>query len=125
MSNIVRLTASDGSKVEFIDEVKAQGGMKDVKFSPDKRYVVAFLREKSNPETKSRLEMITGPYRERIFNQEGGEYLQKLYCWPTAVVEHNGRLGVVVPFYRDNFFFRYGSRNHDMLGIKGKEKDGK
>ncbi len=125
MSNVVRLTASDGSTVEFIDEVKAQGGMKDVKFSPDNRYVVAFLREQSDPETRARLEMITGTYRERIFNQEGGDYLKKLYCWPTAVVEHEGRLGVVAPFYRKNFFFRYGSRNNDMLGIKGKEKDGK
>lgn len=123
--NVVRLVASDGSTVEFIDEVKAQGGMKDVKFSPDKSYVVAFLREDSDPETRARLEMITGTYRERIFNQEGGQYLQKLYCWPTAVVEHEGRLGVVAPFYRKNFFFRYGSRNNDMLNIKGKEKDGK
>jgi len=69
--------------------------------------------------------MITGTYREKIFNQEGGEYLKKLFCWPTAVVEHQGKLGVVSPFYRDCFFFQYGSRNDDMLGIKGKDKDGK
>ena len=69
--------------------------------------------------------MITGAYRERIFGQEGGSYLQNLYCWPTAVVEWQGRLGVVAPFYRPCFFFEHGSRNNDMLGIKGKEKDGK
>ena len=123
--NIITLKASNGETIQFIDEVKAQGGMKDVKFSPNRDYVVAFFREKADPATRERLEMITGQYRERIFNQEGGEYLKNLYCWPTAVVEHEGRLGVVVPFYRSCFFFEYGSRNNDMLNIKGKDKDGK
>lgn len=125
MSNIITLTATNGETILFIDEIKAQGGMKDVMFAPDKRYVVAFYRGETDPATRERLEMITGPYRERIFSQEGGDYLQKLYCWPTAVVEYRGRLGVVVPFYRDCFFFAHGSRNHDMLAIRGKEKDGK
>lgn len=125
MSNIVTLTASNGETIQFVNEVKAQGGMKDVMFSPDKSYVVAFFREKADPAMRERLEMITGRYRERIFNQAGGEYLKKLYCWPTAVVEHEGRLGVVSPFYRSCFFFEYGSKNNDMLNIKGKDKDGK
>lgn len=125
MANIVRLTATNGEQIEFVDEVKAQGGMKDVMFSPNRDYVVAFFREPADAETKERLEMITGQYRERIFNQEGGEYLKKLYCWPTAVVEYKGKLGVVSPFYRDCFFFQYGSKNGDMNNIKGKDKDGK
>ena len=99
--------------------------MKDVYFSPDGGYVVAFYRREADADTRERLEMITGAYRERIFGQEGGSYLQNLYCWPTAVVEWQGRLGVVAPFYRPCFFFEHGSRNNDMLGIKGKEKDGK
>ena len=125
MSNIITLTATNGETIQFINETKAQGGMKDVMFSPQRDYVVAFFREKADAATRERLEQITGLYRERIFNQEGGEYLKKLYCWPTAVVEYNGKLGVVSPFYRDCFFFEYGSRNNDMLGIKGKDKDGK
>lgn len=125
MSTIVTLTASNGETIQFVNDIKAQGGMKDVMFSPDKRYVVAFFRDKADPATRERLEMITGPYRERIFHQEGGDYLKNLYCWPTAVVEYQGRLGVVAPFYRDCFFFAHGSKNNDMLGIKGKEKDGK
>ena len=124
-NNIITLTATNGETIQFINETKAQGGMKDVMFSPQRDYVVAFFREKADPATRERLEQITGLYRERIFNQEGGEYLKKLYCWPTAVVEYNGKLGVVSPFYRDCFFFEYGSRNNDMLGIKGKDKDGK
>lgn len=125
MSNIITLTASNGETIRFIDEIKAQGGMKDVMFSPDKNYVVAFFREPADAATRERLEMITGQYRERIFNQAGGDYLKNLYCWPTAVVEYQGKLGVVVPFYRECFFFQHGSRNNDMLGIKGKDKDGK
>lgn len=125
MSKVVTLTASDGSTVKFVDEVKAQGGVKDVMFSPDGRYVVAFFREKATTDSRDRLLEITGRYREKIFNQEGGDYLKNLYCWPTSVVEHEGRLGVVVPFYRDCFFFEHGSRNNDMLGIRKKEKIGK
>lgn len=125
MTKIVTLKASDGSTVQFIDEIKAQGGVKDVMFSPDGGYVVAFFREKADPATRERLLEITGRYREGILNQKGGEYLRNLYCWPTAVVEHENRLGVVVPFYRSCFFFEHGSPNNDMLGIRKKEKVGK
>ncbi|MEL7265576.1 MAG: kinase, partial [Planctomycetota bacterium] len=45
MANTVRITASDGSTVEFVDDIAAQGGMKDVYFSPDRSYVVAFFRD--------------------------------------------------------------------------------
>ena len=45
MANKITLTANDGSIVEFYDEIKAQGGVKDVYFSPDKTYVVAFYRK--------------------------------------------------------------------------------
>ena len=30
-----------------------------------------------------------------------------------------------MPFYASHFFFDYGSKQNDMLGIKGKEKEGK
>jgi hypothetical protein len=104
-TDIVTLTASDGSIVRFVNEIKAQGGVKDVMFSPDGVYVVALFRDKSTPANKERLLEITGRYREKIFSQEGGEYLKQLYCWPTSVFEHAGRLGVVVPLYRKCFFF--------------------
>jgi len=121
----IKITASDGSAIEFIDEIKASGGMKDVYFSPSKKYVVAFFREKPTAGLKDRLTVITDSYRKRIFENVGGDYWKNVYCWPTSVVEHNGRIGVVVPFYDQPFFFQYGSRNNDMLGIKGREKEGK
>jgi len=96
-----------------------------VHFSPDRSYVVAFYKNQQDYQTRDRLQMIVGKYRESIFNQIGGDYWRNLFCWPTAVLEHEGRLGLVAPTYPRHFFFEHGSRNNDMLGIKGKEKEGK
>jgi serine/threonine protein kinase len=125
MANIVTCKTLDGQTVEFVDEVIGSGAMKDVYFSSDRSYVVAFYKTKQDYQTKERLQMIAGKYRESIFNQIGGDYWQDLFCWPTAVLEHEGRLGLVAPTYPRHFFFEHGSRNNDMLGIKGKEKEGK
>jgi serine/threonine protein kinase len=66
-----------------------------------------------------------GTYREGIFSREGGDYWKDLFCWPTAIVEKDGLFGVVAPVYAKQFFFAHGSVNNDMLGIRGKEKEGK
>jgi serine/threonine protein kinase len=125
MANTVKIKATDGSPVEFVDVIIGAGGMKDVYFSPDKSYVVAFFRDKQDVNAKDRLQNITGIYREKIFNQIGGEYWKDLYCWPTKIVEYNGKLGLVCPAYHKHFFFSTGSVNNDTNGIKGKEKNGK
>lgn len=125
MSKVVQIRALGGARVEFEGTVRASGGMKDVYFSPDRSYAVAFFRERQDAQARERLEMITGRYRESIFNQVGGDYWERLYRWPLHVVEHEGRLGVVVPFYHKHFFFEHGSKNNDMLGIRGREKEGK
>lgn len=125
MPNVVRCTTTDGREVAFVDEVIGSGAMKDVYFAPDKSYVVAFYRDAQDAQARDRLQMITGKYREGIFDNEGGAYWKRLFCWPTALVEHRGRLGVVAPTYSSNFFFKYGSTNQDSLKIKGKEKEGK
>ena len=39
---IIKLTTVGGKPVEYVDEIIGQGGMKDVYFSPDKSYAVAF-----------------------------------------------------------------------------------
>lgn len=84
MANIIKLTASDGSTVEFYDEIKAQGGVKDVYFSTDKTYVVAFYRNPTNANDKARLENIVGVYREKIFVQNSdGDYWNDIFAWPT------------------------------------------
>lgn len=125
MANLITLMASNGKEVEFYDDIRAKGGMKDVYFSPGNRYVVAFYRKSTDSGLKERLEVITGLYKDRIFNQVGGEYWQSVFCWPEAIVEFKGRIGIVVPFYSDDYFFKYGSKNNDMLELAGKEKESK
>ena len=130
MSQIIKITALDGTAIEFTDAIIGQGGMKDVYFSPDKSYVVAFFRDikRGTAEysaTKDRLLKITGIYRERLFTQIGGEYWKNVFCWPDNVVEYEGKIGITAPSYQKHFFFEYGSKNNDMLQIKGKEKEGK
>ncbi|MES2743357.1 MAG: lipopolysaccharide kinase InaA family protein [Pseudomonadota bacterium] len=125
MSAVISVTAADGSVVRFVDQILASGGMKDVYCSPERDYVVAFFRGPADDATRERLAAITGIYRERIFNQAGGDYWKRLFCWPTTTLEYGGRIGVVAPFYDANFFFKYGSRDGDRLGIKGREKEGK
>ena len=44
MSKLITLTATNGETISFIDDIKAQGGMKDVMFAPDNSYVVAFFQ---------------------------------------------------------------------------------
>lgn len=125
MSDVVTLTDSNGDTIQFRDKIIASGGMKDVYASPDKRYVVAFYREPLDAAAHQRLEMITNVYRQRIFDDEQGAYWEQFFCWPTATVKYNGRVGIVAPFYKDHFFFEHGSFNNDMLKIRGKDKEGK
>lgn len=117
-SNIVKLKARDGSRVEFISEAIGSGAMKDVYMSPDKSYVAAFFRQPLDFSSRDRLENITGVYREMIFNQPTGEYWKKRFCWPEKLVEWDGRAGVVCPVYDSDFFFSSGR-------FAGKEKEGK
>ena len=123
---IIRLKALDNSDVSF-DETTliSTGAMKDVYFSPDRSYVVAFYKKKPDFNAKDRLLKIVNIYRDRIFNQAGGEYWKNLFCWPSKVVEYNGKLGLVAPAFPKHFFFQYGSKSNDYLGWKGKEKEGK
>lgn len=123
--NIVRLKAHDGTPVEFIDEVKGAGGLKDCYFSTDKTYVVLFYRKSLDAAGKDRINSIVSRYKDNIFKQAGGTYWGKLYCWPERMVEWNGRLGITAPFYARHYFFEHGSKNGDMLKIKGREKEGK
>ena len=75
MANTIKLKATDGSPVEFIDEVIGSGAMKDVYFSPDRSYVVGFFRQPQDANAKDRLQNIVGKYRDKIFGQIGGDYL--------------------------------------------------
>ena len=134
MAKVVQCQTFDGRRVEFIDEVIGSGAMKDVYFSPDKSYVVCFFSKEKNKfydspaefeRQKDRLKEIVGNKWQGIFQGVGGDYWKNLFCWPDALLEHNGLLGITAPTYQKQFFFAVGSKNNDFLGIKGKEKEGK
>ena len=99
-----------------------RGGMKDVYFAPDKSYVVAIYRDPQDHNTKERLRKIVTQYQDNFFNRDYGDYYKELYCWPTDMIEAGGKIGLVVPTYNKNFFFKKGYAVGE--GIKGKEKQG-
>lgn len=130
----IRCQTFDGKTIEYVDEIIGSGAMKDVYFSPDKSYVVCFFSKEKNKfydapadleRQKDRLKEIVGNKWQGIFNGLGGDYWQNVFCWPNALLEHNGLLGIVAPSYKKYFFFEHGSKNNDFLGIKGREKEGK
>ncbi len=124
-ANVINCQTVCGKPIAYIDDIIGSGAMKDVYFSPCKTYVVAFYKTAQDSQARDRLDNLVGRYRDGIFNQIGGDYWKNLFCWPTALVEHGQRLGVVMPVYPRQFFFEHGSRNNDQMGIKGKEKEGK
>lgn len=124
--NIKTVTSSiDANKTyQYVDNGEPmRGGMKDVYFSPDKTYVVAFYRDVQDFNSRERLKKIVTQYYDSFFNKEGGAYYKELYCWPTDMVESGKKVGLVVPVYNQNFFFKKGYATSDL--IKGKEKEGK
>jgi serine/threonine protein kinase len=115
---------TQGKTYQYVDNGEPmRGGMKDVYFSPDKSYVVAFYRDPQDFNSKERLKRIVTTYYDSFFNREGGSYYKELYSWPTDVIDENGKVGVIVPCYNSNFFFKKGYTSNDIL--KGKEKEGK
>lgn len=124
-ASIVRLTAHDGTLIEFVDEVRGSGGLKDCYFHPNREYAVLLFREPVDANGRDRLNSIVGRYREQIFNGPGGSYWNDLFCWPQRTLEWNGRFGITAPIYAKHFFFEHGSKNGDMLRIRGREKEGK
>lgn len=117
----------NGAKTyQYVDNGEPmRGGMKDVYFSPDKSYVVAFYRDPQDFNSKERIKKIVTQYYDSFFVKDSisGKFYKEIYSWPTDVVEFDKKVGIIVPCYNKNFFFKQGYSNNDLL--KGKEKNGK
>jgi serine/threonine protein kinase len=128
MSVITVKSVSTGKSYQYDDGKHAgSGGMKDVYFSPDRSYVVQIFKAKQDANALERLQNIVGTYQEQIFQRVGGVYWESVYCWPTDIVTvpSTGQIALIAPCYRKEFFFQFGSQNNDMLGIKGRDKEGR
>lgn len=107
-----------GNEVTVVQEVKASGTKKNVFFSPDKSFVVGVYKDKPDANSMSRLHDLVTKYKDGIFNNLGGAYWSKIFCWPTDIVETpSGKIGIVMPFFQPNFLFEKGNQ-------KGTEKKG-
>lgn len=110
---------------EYIDDGNPKkGGMKDVYFSPDKKYVVAFFRDSLDFNQKERITRIVKLYLDNIKSGTSSDYfLDDIFRWPYDAVEKDGKTGVIVPIYNSKFFFAKGYTADET--IKGGEKVGK
>ena len=126
MNTIKVYSTIDNSKsYEYIDDGNPkQGGVKDVYFSPNRKYVVAFFRAPLDFNQKERIKRIVSLYLETIKNGNAPEYfLNNIFRWPYDTVEKDGKTGVIVPIYDKKFFFTKGRVTDE--GLKGEEKKGK
>ncbi|MDR1035421.1 MAG: kinase [Deltaproteobacteria bacterium] len=116
MSRVVSITATDGEKVEYVDDGLAMsGGQKEVFWSPDRSYVVAFPNYLVEKDARECLHRLVDDYRIAIFEGEGGESFRELFCWPERIVEWKGMIGLVYPAFDRKFYFSGGP-------LKGAEK---
>jgi len=115
----------NGASYQYVDTGEPKSGTaKNVYFSPDKKYVVAIFKEKQDFNQKERLRNIVTKYLNQIQTKDAGQYyLEEIYRWPTDIIEHNGKTGLIVPIYNSKFFFKKGYSTNDL--IKGEEKNGK
>jgi len=125
MPTVTVTSIINGATYQYVDNGEPKSGTaKNVYFSPDRKYVVAIFKKKQDYTQKERLIKITTDHLKRLKNMDGGDYyLEELYRWPTDVIETNGNIGIIVPIYKSNYFFKKGYSSQDL--IKGDEKNGK
>jgi hypothetical protein len=117
--SVLKATLADGRTVEYLPELKGEGGMKRVYFTADGKSVVCFFKDQSlkgDPSRRKRLDAILGKYNPTT-HPETGKYFMDLFCWPTGIVTAP-QFGVMTPKYSKNYFFATGPWT-------GKEKVGK
>jgi hypothetical protein len=88
----------------FIDEIKASGAMKDVYFSPDKRYVVAFFRKKNDDHKRTLSRLLQVNTVSVFLINRRGDYWRSLILLANGNRRASRKIGVVVPFYASFLF---------------------
>ena len=121
-NSYLKVRDKQGATFEIEPEPLATGGEKVVFLTRDKQHVVAFFFGQVNDpgERRRRIEKILGAYNPTIGGVQA-DYWRKHFCWPVGIVDNDAALpaefikrhnlfkpvlGVVVPAYRSNFFFK-------------------
>ena len=121
-SEVVAVKAESGQTYEYVKTCTPKtDALKEVYFSPDRSYGVAFFKQRPDQNGIERLRLLVGRYRQEIFMQEGEDYWRKVFCWPSDLITEGDRVGLVVPAYPNQFFF---SHDGDCMCPKhGEEKN--
>jgi len=127
--DVIKIVGISGKTYEFVwKSDPPAGGMKTVYFSPDKSYVVAIYHKEQSRLSVARLKEIIAGYRKIIFDGPGKDYWEKVFCWPTDVIDDGKVVGLVMPTYPSKYFFQFDGRpmgaNGRVQKLKGQEKNG-
>jgi hypothetical protein len=81
------------------------GADRDVFFTTDGKWALAFYRRRPDAAALARLREIAGPRRAGILSGGGGAYWAERFRWPASLVEYGGRAGFASPAYDPRYFF--------------------
>jgi len=119
-------TSISGNGISWVDEIIGSGSMKDVYLSPDRSYVIAMYTSRPDGDGVERLQGMVGELRERVVGVSSDATVRSIFpTWPTDMIDHNGRVGLVVPAYPNAFYFDHGQAPGSPLQVKGQVKHGK
>jgi len=108
VSVIKKAQLENGRIIEYIEEMMAEGTMKEVYFSKDKELALCFYKGdicKTDSSRLRRLKKIINEFNPTIGTN--ADYWSSLFCWPTGIII-KPKLGVITPVYPSNFFFASG-----------------
>ena len=115
-----------GNEISWVDEIIGSGSMKDVYLSPARSYVVAMCTSRPDRDGVERLQDMVGELRERVVEMSSDATVRSLFpSWPTDMIDHNGRVGLIHPVYPKDFQFEHGQASGSPVALKGQVKHGK
>ncbi|MEE4358189.1 MAG: hypothetical protein V2I97_17090 [Desulfococcaceae bacterium] len=112
MKSSISATAElhNGKTVRYFPEQKiGEGTEKDFYLTEDKNLVIGFYKdqaETADPERQKRLQRIIADFNP-VRDREKGEFWEKHFCWPFAIVT-SPRIGILSPRFPDQYFFSDG-----------------
>ena len=111
------VTIRGGGLIKFDISKIIVSGMKQIYFVKWRPEVVVFFHN-IDKHNDIRLAQLLCKYNPTLNGQPDAEYWRDLFCWPTAIVDHQKfGIGIVSPTYPKCFFFNEG-------GLAGNEKEG-